>query len=239
MINKKTTNKLKIIYKTINMPDDQHDGFRKEGLDFLKHKFKKTTDDFIKDTYPKKDYANMRVKISRLINKDPNSPHYFGALELARDLSKYFNKFRTNGDHYIAPMFFLGESTYVDIIGASYSNAQVGLFKKSEIKKIAVPTRYNGYQAITSKNPISSGMIRLFKPRKLVSYTADNMFSIAQDKKTRIIWVGFIEPKSNGKYDILDKSSSTGKTIQTLADNIDLSWSSRIEYSSFPQFWDY
>ena len=55
MINKKTTNKFKIIYKTINMPDDQHDGFRKQGLDFLKQKFKKTTDDFIKDTYPKKD----------------------------------------------------------------------------------------------------------------------------------------------------------------------------------------
>ena len=82
-------------------------------------------------------------------------------------------------------------------------------------------------------------MIRLFNPRKFVDYSADNKFSVAQDKKTKIIWVGFIEPKSNGRYDILDKSSSTGKTIQTLADNIDLTWSSKIEYSSFPQFWDY
>ena len=239
MVNKKTTNSFDMLYKTQNNMTDNKNGFRKEGLEFLKARYKKTTDDFIRATYAKKDQANMRVKISRLINKDPNSPHYFGAMELAKDLSIYFNKFRINGDHYIAPVYFLGESAYIDIIGASYSNAQVGLYKKTEIKKVAVPTRYNGYQAITSKNPISSGMIRLFKPRKFVDYSADNKFSVAQDKKSKIIWVGFIEPKSNGRYDILDKSSSTGKTIQTLADNIDLTWSSKIEYSSFPQFWDY
>ena len=30
-------------------------------LEFLKKRYSKTTDDFIKDTYPKKDQANMRV----------------------------------------------------------------------------------------------------------------------------------------------------------------------------------
>ena len=86
---------------------------------------------------------------------------------------------------------------------------------------------------------MSNGMIRLFKPRKFVHFGADNQLSFAEDKKTKIIWIGFLEPRSNGRYDILDKSSSTGKTIQTLIEDINLSWSSQIEYASFPQYYDY
>jgi len=240
MINKKTTNKFKIIYKTINMPDDQHDGFRKQGLDFLKQKFKKTTDDFIKDTYPKKDYANMRVKISRLINKDPNSPHYFGALELARDLSKYFNKFRTNGDHYIAPVFFLGVSAYVDVIGQAFDDGRVALFAKKDIKKCAVPVRYTGCQAIITKTPSSNGLIRVFKARNNIYTGADSRFGICQDKKTKTIYIGFLELNSNGRYDVVDRSWSTGKkNLPNIASDIAPSWTSRIETELYPSYWDY
>lgn len=236
MDNKKEINYLDIMYSPNNMNNND---FRKEGLELLKNKYKKTTQDFIKDTYPKKEWANMEVKISRLINKPKNAPKYYDHFQLAKDLSKYFNKHRTNGDFFISPNYFLGESNYINIVGASYSNAQVGLFKKNEMKKVGVPSRYNGYHAITSKNPISNGMIRLFKPRKFVHFGADNKFSLAQDKKTKIIWIGFLEPRSNGRYDILDKSSSTGKTIQPLIEDINLSWSSQIEYASFPQYYDY
>ena len=42
------------------------------------------------------------------------------------------------------------------------------------------------------------------------------------DKKSKIIWFGYLEPQSNGRYNILDKSYSTGKTIGKLAENIKL-----------------
>ena len=240
MINKKTTQKFDSLYKTSKgMSDDHHNGFRKEGLEFLKKRYNKTTDEFIKDTYPKKDQANMRVKISRLINKPKNAPGYFGALELAHDLAKYFNKFLINGDYNIHPNYFLGRAAYVPIVGTTYGNAQVRLFKKSDIKIIAVHPRYHNYHAVTSQNALSRGMIRLFKPKNFVYPAADNRFGIAQDKKSKIIWIGGIEPRSNGRYDILDKSASTGKTISILAEDIDLAWSTRIEAASFPTYWDY
>lgn len=240
MINKKTTNKFDLMYKTEKgMTADNDHGFRKEGLEFLKKRYSKTTDDFIRDTYPKKDQANMRVKISRLINKPKNAPGYFGAIELADDLSNFFNKFLVNGDYHIHRNYFLGKSAYIPVVGTSYGNAQVRLFKKTEVKTMAVPSRYVGYHGISSQNALSRGMIRLYKPRNFVYPGADNRFGIAQDKKSKIIWVGGIEPKSNGNYDILDKSASTGKTISILAEDIQLSWSSRIEQASFPTYWDY
>jgi len=239
MRNKKEIDKKNKIYTTHNNMSDLSNGFKKIGLEFLKSKYKKTTDDFIRDTYPKKDQANMRVKISRLINKKNDAPSYFGALELAEDLSNYFNKFRVNGDLFIAPTFFLGGAAYVDIIGASYGNGQIGLFKKSEVRSVAVPVRYTGYQAIESKAALSTGMIRLFKPRNFVYPGADNRFGLAMDKKTKIIWVGSIEPRSNGNHDILDKSASTGKIVGTLAEDITLAWSSRVEQASFPTYMDF
>ena len=228
------------LYKTErNMSDDQNNGFRKEGLEFLKARYKKTTDDFIKDTYPKKDQSNMRVKISRLINKPKGAPGYFGALELANDLSKYFNKFLTNGDPHIAPNYFLGRAAYIDLVGTSYGNAQVRIFNKKELKKVAVPVRYHGCQAITSQNSLSNGMIRIFKPRNIVYPEAMNRWCLSQEKKSKIIWVGYVEPLSNGNYDILDKSAATGKTIGKLAEDVQLAWATQIIQASFPSYWDY
>tara|TARA_R100000742_G_C4275202_1_gene95533 strand:+ start:265 stop:987 length:723 start_codon:yes stop_codon:yes gene_type:complete len=240
MVNKKNSNYFDMKYKTLNnMTDSSLLGFRKEGLEFLKNKYKKTTQDFIKETFPKKEWANWEVKISRLINKPKDSKENFTELKLAELLAEYFNKFRKNGDYYISENYFLGSCAYIDVVGASYGNAQVGLYPKKQIKKCAVPIRYNGYHGITSKNSLSNGMIRLFKPRNQVYSGADNRFGICQDKKSKIIWVGCIEPRSNGRYDVLDKSASTGKTIGTLVEDIQLSWSSRIEYASFPTYWDY
>lgn len=228
------------MYKTHkNMSDDHHNGFRKEGLEFLKERYKFTTQDFIKATYPKKEWANWEVKISRLINKPKDSKENFGALQLAEALAKFVAKKLKPNDLAITPNYFLGRAAYVDIIGASYGNGQIGLFQKKNIKKVSVPARYSGFQAITSRNALSNGMIRLFKPKNYIDPEADNRWGLVQDKKTKIIWVGGIEPRSNGKYDILDKSASTGKTIGILVEDINLAWSTRIEQASFPQYWDY
>ena len=55
--------------------------------------------------------------------------------------------------------------------------------------------------------------MRLFKKSNTVDRNVNNRFGLAQDKKTKVIWFGYIEPLSNGKFNILDKSHSTGKTI--------------------------
>ncbi len=217
----------------------KHSIFRKEGLEFLKKRYKKTTDDFIKDTYPKKEQATMRVKISRLINKPKDAPGYFGIVELATDLSTYFNKFRINGDPHIALNFFLGNSAYVDIIGESFGNGQIKLFERKNIKKCSIPIRYLGCEGIISRIPAVNGMIRIFKPINIININCDNRLGFCQDLKSKIIYLGVIEPKSNGNYDILDVSISTGKTIKFLAEDIKLKWSTRILSTVYPSYWDY
>jgi hypothetical protein len=239
MLNKKTTINENVLYNSSHNMSELNTNFRKKGLDFLKERYNKTTDDFIKDTYPKKEQANMRVKISRLINKNPNAPKYFGALELASDLATYFNKFRTNGDPFISVNYFLGDSATVPIVGALFGNGQIKEYKSKEIKNCFVPIRYNGCHAIISNQSSSNGIIRLYKPRTKVYPEADYKFGMAQDKNSKIIWFGFIEPQSNGTYNIVDKSYSTNKTIGNLAENIKLSWSSKIVFANYPSYWDY
>lgn len=239
MNNIKATKNFDNLYNTNNSMTSSNNGFRKEGLEFLKKKYKKTTDDFIKATYPKKDQANMRVKISRLINKPENAPGYFDVLELSNQLSAYFNQFTTNGDAFIGSNFFLGRSAYIDIVGAIFGNGQIGMFAKKDIKKCAVPIRHAGANGVISKVSSTNGLIRLYKPHNKVHTGADGRFGIAQDKKSKIVYSGFIDPRSNGNYNILDKSYSTGKTIGLLAEDITLSWSSRMVSSFYPDYYDY
>ena len=227
-------------YKTQNNMTEFTNGFRKEGLEFLKKRYKKTTDEFIKATYPKKDQANMRVKISKLINKPANAPGYFDAMELAKDLALYFNTFRTNGDQFISANYFVGMAAYIDVIGGAYDDGQVGLFAKKDIKKCAVPVRYTGCQAVITKTPSSNGLIRVFKARNNIYTGADSRFGICQDKKTKVIYIGFLEPNSNGRYDVVDRSWSTGKkNLPNIATDITPAWTSRIETELYPSYWDY
>ena len=58
---------------------------------------------------------------------------------------------------------------------------------------------------------------------------AENSLCIAQDKKTKIIYFGYIEPIANSKYNILDISASTGNVVGTIIGNVSLSWSSKQE----------
>ena len=240
MRNKKTTNQFDLLYKTQNNMTDSTNGFRKEGLEFLKKRYKKTTDDFIRATYPKKDQANMRVKISRLINRDPNAPGYFDSQELAVELSKFFNEFRTNGDQFISANYFLGMAAYIDVVGQAFDDGRVALFSKKDIKKCAVPVRYTGCQGIITKTPSSNGLIRIFKPRNNIYTGADSRYGICQDKKSKVIHIGYLQPNSNGRYDVQDRSWSTGKVnLPNIATDITPSWTSRIETELYPSYWDY
>jgi len=244
MNNKNTTNKFNTNYNTHMSDIKFNNGFRKEGLDIIKKRYGFTTQEFIQAFYPKKEWLNMEVKISRLINRPSDAKGYFGASQLAGDLANFIreniNPKIKNGDKEIAPSYFLGNAAYIDIIGGVFKNAQVREFEKKEIKKCAVTIRYNGCQGIITKTPSSNGLIRIFRPRNNIYTGADNRFGICQEKKSKIIYIGYLVPNSNGNYDIEDRSWSTGMVNEkNIANDISLLWSSRIEGELYPDYWDY
>jgi len=211
--------------------------FRKDSLSFLLKKFDKKLADFIKDTYAPKEQKNKAVQIHKLLNPKTNAPKYYTDNDLANDLAHYFNQFRTS-EAVISPNFFMGDIVKIEIIGSLFGNGQIGLSKKKDIIKVNVHPKYADCQGVLSKVPGTNGMIRLFRKRTAVHVGSDNRFGLAQDKKTKTVWFGYIEPQSNGTYDILDKSYSTGKTISKLAENIQLSWSSRIKSAYYPGIYE-
>ena len=211
--------------------------FRRSALDNLLKKNSKKISDFIKDTYLPKEQKNKFAQISKILNPKKDAPKYYTENDLAFDLSHWFNSF-PNGDVLVSPEFFVGDTKEISVIGSLYGNGQVGLHKGKEITKINIHPKYANCHAIESQIASSRGYIRLFVPSKTISHSANNRFGFAQDKKSKIIWFGYIEPKSNGKFNILDKSYSTGKTYGTLVENINLSWSSELKAEYYPTFYN-
>jgi len=211
--------------------------FRRSALDVLLKESNKKIIDFVKDTYQQKEHKNKLAQISKILNPKKNAPKYFTENDLANDLAHWFNTF-INLNEVIAPNFFVGDTIQIPVIGSLFGNAQVGLHKGKEINKINIHPKYANCHAIESKQGSSMGLMRLFVPSKNVDRTADNRFSIAQDKKSKIVWLGYLEPQSNGKFNIIDRSYSTGKIIGTLVENINLSWSAEIKALYYPNIYN-
>ena len=210
---------------------------RKEKIELLLKRFDKKISDFVKFTYSAKEQKNKAVQIHKLLNPKENAPKYYTENDLANDFAHYINQFR-DGEAVISPNFFIGDVVQIQIIGHLFGNGQILLSKKKDIIKVNVHPKYADCQGVISKVPGTNGMIRIFKKRNAVHVGSDNRFGLAQDKKTKTVWFGYIEPQSNGTYDILDKSYSTGKTISKLAENINLSWSSRIKSAYYPTIYE-
>ena len=112
-------------------------------------------------------------------------------------------------------------------------------------KRFFVDVKING-KIITAHCPNTGSMYGLLKKNNKVWLTKSNnlkrklkyTLQIIQDKKTKVVWFGFLEPQSNGKYNILDKSQSTGKTIGKLAENIQLSWCAEVKAAYYPTIYN-
>ena len=211
--------------------------FRRPALDQLLKKTNKKISDFIKDTYLPKEQKNKFAQISKILNPKKNAPKYYTENDLAFDLSHWFNSF-PNGDVLVSPEYFIGNTAEIPVIGSLYGNGQVGLHKGKEIIKINIHPKYANCHAVVSQIGSSRGYMRLYIPSKVVGRSADNRFGFAQDKKSKIVWCGYIDPQSNGRYNILDKSYSTGKTYGTLVENINLSWSAELKAEYYPTFYN-
>jgi len=202
--------------------------FSNDKLDLLLRKNNKKISDFIKQTYPK-EQKNKNVQISKLINRPKDAPKYYTENDLSGDLANWFNKMKDDKDLPIESTFFLEQQSQIKVIGAQFNDARIELFKTGVFKKILVNFKYSDCIAIINKTRSSNGAIKIFKSIKQSNDIAENSLCIAQDKKTKIIYFGYIEPIANSKYNILDISASTGNVVGTIIGNVSLSWSSKQE----------
>ena len=203
--------------------------FSKDKLDLLLKKFDKKIADFVKSTYSSKEQKNKAVQIHKLLNPKINAPKYYTENNLSGDLANWFNKMKDDKDLPIDSTFFLEQQSQIKVIGAQFNDARIELFKTGVFKKILVNFKYSDCIAIINKTRFSNGTIKIFKSIKQSNYIAENSLCIAQDKKTKIIYFGYIEPIANSKYNILDISASTGNVVGTIIGNVSLSWSSKQE----------
>ena len=207
--------------------------FRKTSLDLLLKETNKKISDFIRDTYLPKEQKNKFAQISKILNPKKNAPKYFTENDLANDLAHWFNTI-LNLDEVVSANYFIGDNVQIECIGELFGNAQIGIHKIKDRHKIDIHPKYASFQAIECLIDSKIGLMMLFKPSKNIDRNANNRTVICQDKKTKIIWFGFSEPQSNGRYNILDKSQSTGKTIGKLAENIQLSWCAEVKAAYYP-----
>ena len=207
--------------------------FRKTSLDLLLKETNKKVSDFIKDTYSPKEQKNKFAQISKILNPKKNAPKYFTENDLANDLAHWFNTI-LNLDEVVSANYFIGDNVQIECIGELFGNGQIGIHKIKDRHKINIHPKYASFQAIECLIDSKRGLMMLFKPSKIIDRNANNRTVICQDKKTKIIWFGFLEPQSNGRYNILDKSQSTGKTIGKLAENIQLSWCAEVKAAYYP-----
>ena len=203
--------------------------FSNDKLDLLLKKNNKKISDFIKQTYPSKEQKNKFAQISKLTNKPKDAPKYYTENNLSGDLANWFNKMKDDKDLLIEPTFFLEQQSQIKVIGAQFNDARIEFFKTGVFKKILVNFKYSDCIAIINKTRFSNGTIKIFKSMKQSNDIAENSLCIAQDKKTKIIYFGYIEPIANSKYNILDISASTGNVVGTIIGNVSLSWSSKQE----------
>jgi len=207
--------------------------FRKTSLDLLLKETNKKISDFIRDTYLPKEQKNKFAQISKILNPKINAPKYFTENDLANDLAHWFNTI-LNLDEVVSANYFIGDNVQIECIGELFGNGQIGIHKIKDRHKIDIHPKYASFQAIECLIDSKIGLMMLFKPSKNIDRNANNRTVICQDKKTKIIWFGFLEPQSNGRYNILDKSQSTGKTIGKLAENIQLSWCAEVKAAYYP-----
>ena len=182
---------------------------------------------FIKTTYGKKPnvVANMKVKVSRLINKTADASTNFGLLELSNDLASYFNKYhRTNGDEILGMTHFLGRQSTIECCGELDPDGSVREYEQKNMWSIKVDARYSKLSAVYLRSGAFAGFARLFKKNSnFIDPNAEYRFSIVKQKKTGMAFWGFLKPlTAPRRYSVIDYSIVTGQKVGEIATNIEI-----------------
>tara|TARA_Y100001937_G_scaffold113445_1_gene162118 strand:- start:980 stop:1648 length:669 start_codon:yes stop_codon:yes gene_type:complete len=198
--------------------------FNKDLLEHCKHKYNVTMDQIIKEIKPKNEFANWKVKISRLINKKETDPTNFGLLELSENLADYFNLISNDEIKYTASQF-LEKPCIIDVVGECVETGEIIEWKKNKWK-IKVPKNMCNLQAYYIRQGVSQGKVRIAKKLN-VAGTAEYNFSIVKQKKTNKLFYGYLKPLSNGKFNICDFSVVSGQT-EVIHPNIEITHKTKI-----------
>ena len=212
------------------------DMFQKDKLENLLKIHNVSRDQVLRDTLGKnpKDFSNWKVKWSRLINKKEEDPGNFGLLELSELLAKYFNSKGNIHQNILANTHFITRDTTINGIGELQKNGQVRIYQKKEARKLVVIEKWKNYQFIYMRFGSLSGSVRYFKPLNGVESDAVYGLSISRERKTKKLYVGYLEPTDNGNFDIVDKSTISDDKISVIAKNVTVESSSRFVAANYP-----
>ena len=214
--------------------NDLHTGmFQKDKLDELLKIHGVSRDQILRETLGKnpKQFANWKVKWSRLINKKEKDPGNFGLMELSNLLATYFNSRGKVDQKILSTTYFITRDAVIYGLGQLLANGQVLKHKKKS--KLRVYEKWAGYQFIEQKNA-HNHHVRYFKPLTMRQTDSMHNMSVILQKKTGILYVGYLKPLSNGNYNVEDRSRIDGDKIKDIATNIDVQAASKIEASSIP-----
>jgi len=211
--------------------------FQKDKLEEQLILHKVSRDQLLRETLGKKikEFNNWKVKWSRLINKKSTDPHNFGLLELSELLAEYFNKKRHNGMPILSSTHFITRTSIINVIGAFMQNGQVRLSNKKNYWKLKVNEQWFNHLGIIVKQGYLQGTVRCIKVLDQIRTDADYTLSVVRQKKTKILYWGWLMPQSNGKYNIEDRSVINDKKISDVITNIDIDSSSKIESIAYPK----
>lgn len=210
--------------------------FQKEKLEQLLKIHNVSRDQILRETLGKtpKDFANWKVKWSRLINKKEKDPHNFGLLELSELLTRYFNARGNTNQPVLGNTHFISRDAIINGIGELQKNGQVRIYSKKDMKKLSVIEKWKNYQFIYMRSGSQAGTVRYFKPLNTVENDALYGLSISREKKTKKLFVGYLEPRDGGSYDVIDKSTINDEVFSTIAKNIYIDASSRFTAANYP-----
>tara|TARA_R100000234_G_C4974381_1_gene167807 strand:- start:93 stop:830 length:738 start_codon:yes stop_codon:yes gene_type:complete len=204
---------------------------------------------FIKTTYGKKAnvVANMKVKVSRLINRKPDATQNLGLLELSDALADYFNKHhRTNGDEILSMTHFLGKQSIIDVPLELTSDGSCRTYEKRDMWSLKVDAKYSKMSACYIRTGIFAGFIRLFLNKGIINnknYFVDPntefKAGIVRQRKTDEVFWGMIKPLKQRKYSICDFSAVSGEKIGEVATNIEICAMSPFYHHYKPQQSDF
>jgi len=211
--------------------------FQKDKLEEQLAIHKISRDQVLRETLGKniKDFNNWKVKWSRLINKKSTDPKNFGLLELSEMLAEYFNRKKYDDLPNISTTHFITKRCIINVFGVFMLNGQIRICGKKNYWKLKVNENWCHHWGILIKQGYMQGGVRFIKKLDHVRDEADYSLSVVRQRKTKIHYLGWLIPLSNGKYDIEDRSAITNERIKILASNIDIEASSKVDGMSYPQ----
>ena len=176
----------------------------KKKLERLKKKHNFTMTEMIEDQYPKKDHANMRVKISRLINRDPNANGYFDEVELSEKSSTFMNK---NKKTNYSKNILLNQHTLIPVMGR---NIDGWVKEDSTYPDFDSDHDYPNHHGIIEGNLHGGSVIKLFKKRTTIDEVAIREGHECILKTEDKYYCGCLTPLSSGGYKV---KALSGKVI--------------------------